>query len=83
MNYDTEAARIVAQLTPNEIAYAASEERGELRGFAALNDLMDANELLPAWDDSLPCMADHQGYLDVCNAIIDRVSELIINEPLK
>lgn len=48
------AAEIIAKLPPELINYAASPERGEHMGFAALHDHMDANMLLPQ-AETLPC----------------------------
>jgi hypothetical protein len=42
-----DAMRILEGVTSEQLAYASSENRGEYRGFSALHDLMDANELLP------------------------------------
>ncbi len=44
---EREAAKIMLKLTAKQVAYAGRRKRGARRGFGALYDLMDANELLP------------------------------------
>ena len=56
------------------IAYAASHERGQYRGFAALHDKCDANMLLPFAEDCLT--TDEEAAFH--NAVMTVVSELII-----
>lgn len=68
---EQKAKEIVDGLTPSELAYAISPERGEYFGFAALHDLFDANELLPGISTG--------GELDFAtdNAVIKEVNLLL------
>jgi hypothetical protein len=67
------AAAIVASLTPEQIEYSIAEERGEFRGFAALHDLMDANELI------LSRVPEDDGeWLKSCNRIGFRVTAMLL-----
>jgi hypothetical protein len=67
-------AHVVAQLTPQDIAYANDPQRGSYRGFAALHDLCDANMLLPIRgnDDHDP---SNQQEIDYLNAVIAGVND--------
>lgn len=70
MNYTETAAAILAKLNPFAIAYALAEERGEFRGFAALHDLFDANELLP---QQLAEADDTAARMDTLNALLAEI----------
>ncbi len=76
-----EAARLVANLTPEERAYATDEARGEYVGFAALHDLCDANMLLPgaANDDELDLVCD-ETYIAFCNSVMCSVNHLLLSK---
>lgn len=80
MEYDQTADRIkaaathvMAQLTPSDVEYASSVERGEHRGFSALHDLLDANMLLP--QDIIDEAA--RGNCDGANAVIELVNDIL------
>lgn len=75
-----EAEAIVEQLNPAQIAYAASHDRGEFRGFAALHDLMDANMLLPGAEDG--SLMDRADWTDYANGIMNDVSLILLAHPL-
>lgn len=73
-----EAAKIMAKLSDEAIAYAANVKRGEFRGFAALHDLCDANMLLPnanhwTWSDA---------QVELANAVAAEVTRLLLAHPL-
>lgn len=68
------AAAIVAELTPQMIAYASDPARGDYRGFAALHDLCDANMLLPLYDD---CPEEFAGWMQWFNLIIAEVNKIL------
>lgn len=74
-----EARKIVYSLPVAHLLYAASEKRGEFRGFAALHDLFDANMMLPGAEDDHEDMAE---WLDRSNKIMDKVTQLIIAHPI-
>lgn len=71
---EREARRIMAQLTTDDIAYAASADRGEARGFMALHDLCNADTLLPTYLD-LGGVRDFE--LSTVTARHDRVMEAV------
>lgn len=81
------AKEIVDGLTPFDIWYATSPERGDYFGFAALHDLCDANMLLPGADDSDPInrfLLAGQPAETVCafsNAVMEQVNVLLRARP--
>jgi len=71
---------VMANLSREDIEYAADPARGEYRGFAALHDRMDANMILPfADDDSTWTDTDNGEYAVFANAVMDEVSRRILN----
>lgn len=67
---------MLAQCDTEWLHYAASPERGEYRGFAALHDKCDANMLLPFAETT----DDRQGPLtNFWNAVMDEVKRRIID----
>ncbi len=76
INRDAEKA--MSQLSQAEIAYAKSPKRGEYRGFAALHDLFDANDLLPVWEDARDDETALQAHVNYCNAVIDEITRRIL-----
>ncbi len=74
---------VMAQLSREDLEYAADSARGEYRGFAALHDRMDANMLLPfadddsTWTDGI--ISEHVAFVTFANAVMDEVSRRILN----
>ena len=68
-------AHVVAQLTPEMIAYANDPQRGEYKGFAALHDLCDANMLLPIRGGFVD--PSDQQETDYLNAVMEGVNARI------
>lgn len=63
---------VMKQLSKEEIEYACDQRRGDYRGFAALQDLMDANMLLPLTEVGTQKLDTK--YLEFCNLIMEEVN---------
>ncbi len=72
---------VMAQLSREDIEYAADPARGEYRGFAALHDRMDANMILPFVDDDSVWTDGgiSEEYASFANAVSDEVGRRILN----
>ncbi len=70
--------RVIQTLTPDQIAYAADPARGEYRGYAALDDLMDNGQLL--LDCGCPAPDGTQATMDSISAIASAVSNAIVTK---
>lgn len=66
---------MVAQLTPEMIAYANDQQRGQYKGFAALHDLCDANMLLPIRGGFVD--SSDQQETDYLNAVMEGVNDFL------
>lgn len=68
---ERQAYNIIRELTVDEINYAVHSDRGAYRGFPALHDLMDANNLLPPSND-----------FDYLNMIVDEVTRILLDDEM-
>ncbi len=68
--------RFLSKLSADERAYAASPDRGESRGFAAVHDFTDANELL--LEAGCPAPDGTQARLDDINTVITAITAALI-----
>lgn len=77
------AELVMANLSRDDIEYAADTARGEYRGFAALHDRMDANMILPFADEGDSIWTDDGGiseeYASFANAVSDEVTRRILS----
>ena len=69
-----------AGLRSDDIDYAGDPARSQYRGFAALHDLFDANDLLPC--DGIPDNTEDEAFVNgLCtfaNEVVEHVTALII-----
>lgn len=75
MSVQQGAELVMSKFPKSWIEYAASPERGEYAGFAALHDKCDANMLLPFCEVA---RTNSDEYLAFCNAVMERVSQIIL-----
>lgn len=80
MGVDEAVELVMANLSRDDIEYAADPARGKYRGFAALHDRMDANMILPFAEDDSARGDDGitEEYVTFANAVMDKVSRRII-----
>ena len=79
MTVEKGADAVMAQLSADDINYAAHPARGEFAGFAALHDRMDANMILPFAEElDFDDERETDSYLGWANAVMDEVSRRIV-----
>jgi hypothetical protein len=72
------ATRFLAQLTPADVAYATDSARGQYRGFAALHDRFDANEML--WDATgIAEPYDVELHTDLLNRAMEEINRRMLS----